>query len=54
MLAAMAMPAMAAGFDFDSEISEFVSDELNTFELEVGEVHKPKGAMWAKKRAMLF
>lgn len=49
MLAAMAMPAMAAGFDFDSEISEFVSDELNTFELEVGEVHKPKGAMWAKK-----
>lgn len=48
MLVAMAMPAMAAGFDFDSEISEFVSDELNTFELEVGAVHKPGAAVWAK------
>lgn len=48
MLGAMAVPALAAEFDFEAEIENFVPDYWNTHELEVGEVHVPSAAIWAE------
>lgn len=49
MLSAMAMPALAAEFDFETEISEFNPTSLNTYELKIGETHTPGAAVWADK-----
>lgn len=47
MLAVLAMPALAAEFDFETEISEFNPTSLNTYELKAGETHTPGAALWA-------
>lgn len=48
MLSAMAMPALAAEFDFETEISEFDPASSNTHELKIGETHRPGAAVWLK------
>lgn len=34
--------------DYDAIINSFVSDELNTYELTVGEAHAPQATLWLK------
>lgn len=48
ILTVIAVPARATEFDFETEIFQFAPDKSNTFELEVGEVHKPGAAVWAE------
>lgn len=46
MLSMMSFTAMAAGFDFDTAISEFSSTSLNTTTLKLNETHTPTAAVW--------
>lgn len=48
LLAALAVPALADGFDFGPAIEEFESDGLNTISLVVGQTHLPGGGVWAQ------
>jgi len=32
--------------DYDAIIDSFVPDSLNTFQLSVGDIHKPNAAVW--------
>ena len=49
MLTIATIPALAAGFDFETAIAEFKSTPLNTIALEVGETHTPTAALWAQQ-----
>ena len=49
MLTIASIPAMAAGFDFETAIAEFSSNNMNTFTLEVGKTHTPTGALMAQQ-----
>ena len=49
MLTITTIPALAAGFDFETAIAEFSSNSLNTFTLEVGKTHTPTAAVWAQQ-----
>lgn len=51
MLTIAAIPALAAGFDFETAISKFQSTPLNTITLEVSKTHTPTAAVWAKNGA---
>ena len=43
------IPALAAGFDFETAIAEFKSTPLNTIALKVNETHTPTAALWAQQ-----
>ena len=49
MLIIATIPALAAGFDFDTAIAEFKSTPLNTIALKVNETHTPTAALWAQQ-----
>ncbi len=48
LLTAVAIPALADGFDFAPAIEEFESTPLNTTSLAVGQTHLPGGGVWAQ------
>lgn len=46
LLGAMAIPALAEGYDFGPAIEEFEPTPLNTISLEVGQTDKPGASLW--------
>lgn len=49
LLTIATIPALAAGFDFETAIAEFKSTPLNTIALKVNETHTPTAALWAQQ-----
>lgn len=49
LLCVAALPALAAGYDFETAISEFAPTSFNTFTLETGTAHTPQAALWAQQ-----
>lgn len=48
LLTIATIPALAAGFDFETAIAEFKSTPLNTIALKVNETHTPTAAIWTE------
>ncbi len=48
LLTAVAIPALADGFDFAPAMEEFESTLLNTTSLAVGQTHLPGASIWAQ------
>lgn len=46
LLVVAAMPVLAASFDFEAAIADFVETPLNTKTLKVGDTHSPLGSTW--------